>query len=70
MHFNEGKSYCISVLTFLLTFSGKIPKHHFLTIGTRGGEGGLCKSIVAQRGDQHCMVILGGSEFLTFLWTS
>ena len=32
-------------------FLEKIPKHHFLKVG------GLCKSIVVQRGGKHCMVI-------------
>ena len=52
VRFFEEKSYCISALILLLMFLGKIPKHHFLKI-----VGGLCKSIVVQRGGQHCMVI-------------
>ena len=54
--FNEEKSCCISVLIFLLMFLGKIPKHHFLKVAVEE-EGGLCKSIVAHRGGQHCMGI-------------
>ena len=58
MHFNEDKSYCVSVLILLLMLLEKIPKNLFLKAG------GLCKSIVAPRGGQHVCWL--GSEFLTF----